>query len=240
MEEAADNNVHCNVVVTQPRRIAAISIAHRVAEERDWKIGGIVGYQVGLDKVASDDTRLTYMTTGVLLQQLIARKSLGGWTHIIVDEVHERDVDTDFLLLVIKKLMVQTQNDQVRLILMSATLNVALFGHYFPSRGPANEGAVNVKIPLEGMHPIEEFYLDDAIRCTKFYQIEPKDARETCLNPKLIELAVKLLERLDNMDDFEAESCGPVERGAVLVFLPGFFEIQTMGGMLLEADEVRS
>ena len=78
---------YCNIVVTQPRRIAAISIAKRVCQERSWEMGGLVGYQVARDKTISDDTRISYVTTGVLLQKLIAAKSLNEYTHIILDEV---------------------------------------------------------------------------------------------------------------------------------------------------------
>ena len=78
---------YCNIIVTQPRRIAAISIAKRVCQERSWEVGGIVGYQVGRDKTVSDDTRLSYVTTGVLLQKLITAKSLNEYTHIVLDEV---------------------------------------------------------------------------------------------------------------------------------------------------------
>ena len=78
---------YCNILVTQPRRIAAISIAKRVCQERSWELGGLVGYQVARDKQISDDTRISYVTTGVLLQKLISAKSLNEYTHIILDEV---------------------------------------------------------------------------------------------------------------------------------------------------------
>lgn len=157
-------NKSCRIAVTQPRRIAAISVANRVANERDWRLGGIVGYQVGMDKRISEDTRLTYMTTGILLQLLIARKSLGEWTHIIIDEVHERDLETDLLLLVIKKIMVDTANDSTRIILMSATLNPDKFNNYFPlwSSGGFTAEAVNIKVDLPNQYQVDELYLEEA------------------------------------------------------------------------------
>ena len=85
---------YCNIIVTQPRRIAAISVAKRVCSERGWELGGICGYQIGLDRDhVSEDTRITYCTTGVLLQKLIgpqADENFEKYTHIILDEVHER------------------------------------------------------------------------------------------------------------------------------------------------------
>lgn len=78
--------------------------------------------QVGLHANMSEDTRLLYCTTGVLLQKLIKEKSLRNYTHIILDEVHERDQDMDFLLIVIRRLMM-TNSRNVKVILMSATIN---------------------------------------------------------------------------------------------------------------------
>ena len=73
--------------MTQPRRIAAESIAKRVSEERNWPVGHLVGFQVGRNRNVSEDTRITYMTTGVLLQKMILKKSMNEYTHVILDEV---------------------------------------------------------------------------------------------------------------------------------------------------------
>lgn len=97
---------NCNIIVTQPRRIAAISVAKQVNKERDWKNGLLVGYQVGRKRDFDPHTvKILYCTTGILLQKIIKAKSLSEFTHIILDEVHERTLEMDFLLLVIKKLI---------------------------------------------------------------------------------------------------------------------------------------
>lgn len=119
-------------IVTQPRRLAAISIAKRVSQERDWPVGSLVGYQVGLINHTSKDTRLTYCTTGVLLHKLINAKNMLEYTHVILDEVHERDQDMDFLLLLVRKLL-RTNSRSVKVILMSATFEVDRFAKYFSS-----------------------------------------------------------------------------------------------------------
>lgn len=116
--------------MTQPRRIAAISIAKRVSEERNWPVGTLVGYQVGMVNNTSQDTRLTYCTTGVLLHKLINSKNMLDFTHVIIDEVHERDQDMDFLLLIVRKLQ-RSNSRPVKVILMSATFNVEKFSSYF-------------------------------------------------------------------------------------------------------------
>jgi len=116
--------------VTQPRRIAALSIAKRVSQERDWPVGTIVGYQLGLIKNICPDTRITYCTTGVLLHKLVNKKHMLDYTHVILDEVHERDEDMDFLLLVVRKLL-RTNSPVVKVILMSATIDIDKFAKYF-------------------------------------------------------------------------------------------------------------
>lgn len=87
LDDFKQKGKYCNILVTQPRRIAALSVAKRVAEERKWDLGTLVGYQIARDRKVSEDTRITYMTTGVLMQKLIKEKSLGEYTHIILDEV---------------------------------------------------------------------------------------------------------------------------------------------------------
>lgn len=106
LDDCMNRKKFCNIVVTQPRRIAAISVSKHVNKERGWKNGLLVGYQVGRKKdFDPKTTKILYCTTGILLQKIIKAKSLSEFTHIILDEVHERTLEMDFLLLVIKKLL---------------------------------------------------------------------------------------------------------------------------------------
>ncbi|TSK22801.1 DExH-box ATP-dependent RNA helicase DExH1 [Bagarius yarrelli] len=118
-----------NIICTQPRRISAIAVATRVAQERAETLGHSTGYQIRLETVRSSCTRLLFCTTGVLLRRLEGDAQLSGVTHVIVDEVHERTEESDFLLLVLKDLMLQRSD--LKIILMSATLNAELFSQYF-------------------------------------------------------------------------------------------------------------
>ena len=77
----------CNIICTQPRRIAAKSVAKFVAECRGWSLGTLVGYQIGMDKKMGELTRLLFVTTGVLLEKLVNQKNMNQYTHIILDEV---------------------------------------------------------------------------------------------------------------------------------------------------------
>lgn len=121
----------CNIIVTQPRRIAAINIARRVCAERSWNIGEICGYQVGLEREIKQDVLLTFVTTGVLLQRLIRTKTLTHFSHIIIDEVHERNQELDFLLLLVRRfLYTNSPNTKVRIRLSAVALHDTSMWYY--------------------------------------------------------------------------------------------------------------
>lgn len=151
-------NKLANIICTQPRRISAISVAERVAKERTERVGVTVGYQIRLESVMSSATRLLYCTTGVLLRRLEGDMSLQGFTHVIIDEVHERTEESDFLLLILKDIMVQRPD--LRILLMSATLNAELFSQYFNACSIVN-------IPGRTF-PVDQFFLEDAIAATRY------------------------------------------------------------------------
>ena len=87
LEHYASEGRHCNIVCTQPRRIATTSVAKFVAESRGWPVGSLVGYQIHLDRAVSEDTRLAFMTTGLLQEKLVGMKNMNQYTHVILDEV---------------------------------------------------------------------------------------------------------------------------------------------------------
>ncbi|KAL2904762.1 DExH-box ATP-dependent RNA helicase DExH3 [Bienertia sinuspersici] len=119
----------CSIICTQPRRISAMSVAERVAAERGENLGESVGYKVRLEGMKGRDTRLLFCTTGILLRRLLVDRTLKGITHVIVDEIHERGMNEDFLLIVLKELL--PRRPELKLILMSATLDASLFSSYF-------------------------------------------------------------------------------------------------------------
>jgi ATP-dependent RNA helicase DHX36 len=110
--------------------MAAISIAKRISDERGENLGQTVGYHVGMDSRHGLSTKVLFMTTGIFLQRLVNNPDqLNKLTHIILDEVHERDLDIDFCLVVLKHLL--NKDYKFKLVLMSATFNVELFQNYF-------------------------------------------------------------------------------------------------------------
>eukprot|EP00767_Chilomastix_cuspidata_P003155 gnl/Chilomastix_cuspidata/3272.p1 GENE.gnl/Chilomastix_cuspidata/3272~~gnl/Chilomastix_cuspidata/3272.p1 ORF type:complete len:1486 (+),score=522.22 gnl/Chilomastix_cuspidata/3272:35-4492(+) len=118
------------IVVTQPRRVPAISLATRVSDERgEAQVGGSVGYQIRLETRVSKRTRLKYCTVGVLLRKLFGDPLLRDITCLVVDEVHERDINADFLLIFLKSLL--RHRADFKLVLMSATLDTDMFSRYF-------------------------------------------------------------------------------------------------------------
>ena len=105
LEEAAATGVPVSIICTQPRRISAISVAERVAAERGERVGDTVGYAIRGENRAGSSTRLLFCTTGILLRRLESDPTLAGVTHVLVDEVHERSLESDFLLMALKKLL---------------------------------------------------------------------------------------------------------------------------------------
>ncbi|XP_055878287.1 putative ATP-dependent RNA helicase DHX57 [Biomphalaria glabrata] len=149
---------NANIVCTQPRRISAMSIAERVAQERDERVGRVVGYQIRLDAELSLFTRLLFCTTGIVLRRLEDDPLLEGVSHMIVDEVHERSEQSDFLLLVLKKLL--RRHSHLKVILMSATIDARLFSDYF------NKCPV-IEIPGK-TYSVKQFFLEDIIEKTNY------------------------------------------------------------------------
>lgn len=118
------------MLVTEPRRIAASLAAHRVASERSLQVGREVGYQVRFDDKAGPKTRLVYATEGLVLRQFLEGNRIEGVSALILDEVHERSADLDVLIALLRNR--REFSADLRLVLMSATLNAEHFKAVFP------------------------------------------------------------------------------------------------------------
>lgn len=166
LDDCSKNGESCRIFCTQPRRLAAIAVADRVAAERGEGVGQTVGYHIRLESRVSPKTLLTFCTSGVLLRTLMTGDgSLTTVTHVIVDEVHERDGLTDFLLTKMRDVLQKIPT--LKLILSSAALDIDLFRQYF--------GSCPV-IHLKGRHfEVKEFFLGDILRLTGF---SSKDMRK--------------------------------------------------------------
>ncbi|KAI9766428.1 MAG: ATP-dependent RNA helicase A [Geoglossum simile] len=160
----------CNIICTQPRRIAATSVARRVVVERNEMLQETVGYHVRFDvKPPRFGGSITYCTTGILLQQLQhgADEILNGISHLIIDEVHERDTTVDFLLILLKNVQRHRKRDGKplpKIILMSATLDTELFEGYFGHIAADGTSTSCPSLSVPGRtFPVQERYLDEIL-----------------------------------------------------------------------------
>jgi pre-mRNA-splicing factor ATP-dependent RNA helicase DHX15/PRP43 len=120
---------HKQIACTQPRRVAAMSVAKRVADELDVKLGEEVGYSIRFEDVSGPKTILKYMTDGMLLREAMSDPSLSNYSCIILDEAHERTLATDILMGLMKDVCKARQD--LKVIIMSATLDAQKFQKYF-------------------------------------------------------------------------------------------------------------
>ncbi len=155
-------------MVAQPRRLAATGVADRVAKERgEEKAGtGSVGYVVRGDVAMCNSTRLMFCTTGVLLRQLQSEGALECVSHIVIDEVHERHLDTDVLLGILK----ESKPPHLKIILMSATMDADRFAAFWGAKTP--------RMHIPGFtHPVADYTLEDVLTMTGY--VPPKKKKKS-------------------------------------------------------------
>ncbi|KAG6453031.1 hypothetical protein O3G_MSEX007941 [Manduca sexta] len=197
LHEAGFQNIAC----TQPRRIACVSLSKRVAYEMLTQFESKVGYQIRFEKSKTSDTKICFITEGLLLRQL-SSENLPSYDVIILDEIHERHLMGDFLLGVLKCL-IHTRND-IKLVLMSATINIKLFQDYFSA-----ESAVVIQVPGR-LYSIELNY--------KPILVDDKPTRDDRLDPQPYIQIMQLINSKYPSD----------ERGDLLIFMSGVQEITTI------------
>ncbi|RZF41369.1 hypothetical protein LSTR_LSTR000083 [Laodelphax striatellus] len=201
----------CNIVVTQPRKISAMSIAERIAHERYEELGDVIGYQVRFaSKLPQfNDGNILFCTLGIMLRKLLSPDGLYGVTHLIIDEAHERDLNTDILLLLAKRAI--ASNPDLRIVIMSATINPELFQNYF-------NGAPSILVP-GFTHPVSSNFLDSNMeRTLRLTGAEIKKGLEQPGGDNKI--ITKMVTKMVNWID---DNRPP---GAILVFLPGWDTIR--------------
>uniref|UniRef100_A0A0K0EC50 RNA helicase n=1 Tax=Strongyloides stercoralis TaxID=6248 RepID=A0A0K0EC50_STRER len=235
-----------NCYITQPRRFSAISLAERVSKERYEDIGLSVGYSVRFDsRLPRPFGAICFCTVGTLLKRM--EGGLFGVSHIIIDEVHERELNTDFLLIILRELSYKFPN--LKIILMSATVDTTLFSNYFYN-------LEIVSIDDKGYN-VEHYFLQDIVQALKYMPEKfefPHNIKQdntfwnwnninptTGLSPisKIItehvleneEIPYEIIKKL-------IETCAKKEeRGSVLVFMPGWNEIQHLIKYLKESKQ---
>uniref|UniRef100_A0A6G3MDR8 ATP-dependent RNA helicase TDRD9 (Trinotate prediction) n=1 Tax=Henneguya salminicola TaxID=69463 RepID=A0A6G3MDR8_HENSL len=222
IDEHAEQQKFCNIIITQPRRVAAITTARRVSMERGWAMGTVVGYSVSLQKIISEDTRITYVTTGVLLQCLVSNPQyIKMFSHIIIDEAHERTEEIDLCLLVLRNAF-KDSSSSVKLILMSATIDCKIFSEYFSNEINETLNSAPILEIVGRQYPVQLHYLDDIpLIETNNAHINKPELNEDC-----IKVCTNIIENLSNYDcTFHKNSSFGASLKSALVFLPGLHEI---------------
>ncbi|MGA8893014.1 MAG: helicase-related protein, partial [Anaeromyxobacteraceae bacterium] len=141
------------VVVLEPRRLAARMAARRVAEEMGERPGETVGWQVRFEEVAGPRTRLRYVTEGLLTRRLVAEPGLPGVGAVVLDEFHERHLQGDLALALLRRLQ-ETSRPDLRLVVMSATLDAAPVARYLDAPSVRSEGRL-FEVSVEHLSPAE-------------------------------------------------------------------------------------
>ncbi|KAI3554166.1 helicase associated domain-containing protein [Colletotrichum abscissum] len=248
----------CKIFCTEPRRISAISLARRVSEELGEgrnDLGtprSLVGYSIRLEANTSRETRLVFATTGIVMRMLEGSNDLREVTHLVLDEVHERSIDSDFLLIILKKLMLRRKD--LKVVLMSATVDAERFSNYLG-------GAPVLTVPGRTF-PVQVKYLEDAIETTGYTVGQNPQEKMVDLDDDVVEAeaegpkstvgadlsaySAKTRNSLAQMDEYRidfdlivqliakvasAPEYIPYSK-AILVFLPGIAEIRTLNDLL--------
>lgn len=193
------------LAVTQPRRIAAISVAQRVSDERRGTIGGEVGYTVRFDDKTTSRTKIKFMTDGILVRECLSDRSLSNYSIIMLDEAHERSLNTDILFGLLKGAC--KLRPDLKLIITSATLNTDKFGPYFM-------GCPIIHVPGR-VFPVDIYH-------SKTKQVMTASGPS---NSSYVQAAVDVILKIHKKD----------EDGHILVFLTGQDEIERACSLLRAA-----
>ena len=220
-------NQQVKILMTQPRRIATISIANRIAQEYNTKLQEIVGYQIEMEKKYNNQTSILVKTTGIFLEELVHGKGKDcDYDYIIMDEVHERDINIDLCLTILKSQFNQGKFKNTKLILMSATISTITFSNYF-------DGAPVIEIN-EKIHKIKYFFTDDIVKNIMedgyyknkipiyyTFDISNPDVDENLFF--LVKTIIEHIQRNNNQNP-----------AGVLIFLPGLYEIHSLQDFLIK------
>jgi len=257
LDNCTDKSQDCLILCCQPRRVAAIGVAERVAYERGEKCGETIGYNVRFDTKLSKQSRVIFLTTGILMNRILDDPTLQGVTHIILDEVHERSLHMDFLLTLARSHI----RSNIKIVLMSATLDVELFSNYFKNyNASSTRSTENIPVvSIEGrtfpvqinwmsdietllhkvkskqsarnepcLHQVQNDYSDDEQNNNEILMTPEVDAKENQIDNSLITHLIEHIVTSWFRNSTKARtSTGPGTKPCILVFLPGAQEIDT-------------
>lgn len=217
-----DNKMIC---ITQPRRIAAISISERVAEEMGTKIGDLVGYSVRFKEKMSKKTKIKFVTDGMLVRECILDKNLEKYKYIILDEIHERSIHTDILMMICKDLLINKKRTDLKLIIMSATLDPKKYMEYFNT---------NALIKIQGRKfPIKVYNISEENEENNLINIDNNNNKKIIAENDYYDLISKYIDRcLNAILQIILSPKEEDKTGDILVFLPGQEDIEDLQELL--------
>ncbi|KAH9114192.1 hypothetical protein LEN26_012620 [Aphanomyces euteiches] len=227
------NSETAKIYVTQPRRVAAITLATTVAKMREQTVGQTIGYRVGQIQKDSDETQITYVTTGYMLERLVHNaESVSRVTHLILDEAHERSMDMDMLLLMLATHWHMWPD--LKLIIMSATMDSSIFFKYFKPKLPYPLKQKEELFVGSALHPVRSIYLEDmkGMKELKVGKLVESLNSWTRADMNDIEVVIK---KLQNIVNPQLELCARIAKtivdtqkgtGCILIFVSGLTDIQ--------------
>ncbi|KAJ9547681.1 hypothetical protein OSB04_020224 [Centaurea solstitialis] len=215
------------ILCTQPRRFAVVAVAKMVAKARNCIAGGEVGYHIGHSKVMSASSKIIFKTAGVLLEEM-REKGLNALKYkvIILDEVHERSVESDLVLVCVKQFLIK--NSGLRVVLMSATADITRYKEYFKDLG-RDERVEVLGIPSSDQHTLYQrrvSYLEQVVELLDMssdslsmkYCSGPSPSFEAVMNDEVHKLIHNLVMHIHkNEEDMEK---------SILIFLPTYFALE--------------
>ena len=267
LEESLTKGQDCQILITQPRRISAITLARRVSQELGESPGNLgttqslVGYTIRMESKLSSSTRITFATTGVVLRMLESSPDLDQYDYLVLDEVHERTLEIDLIFIVLQELL--TRSSKLKVLLMSATINTDLMSTYFSGapvlRTPGRSFQVKVKF-LEDV-------VDEVYEASEHVHTSVSNEHVVVKKSAAIETAAKPTDQADSLVFSERVKAYLEHRdvrridfdlivrlitmvstrpdydaysSAILVFMPGLPEMRRLQSLLLAEKMFRS
>lgn len=222
------------ILCTQPRRFAVVAVARMVAKSRECEVGDEVGYHIGHSKVFSERSKIIFKTAGVLLDEM-REKGLDALKYkvIILDEVHERSVESDLVLVCVKQLLLR--NNDLRVVLMSATADTARYKNYFKdlSRG---ERVEVLAIPNSDRHTSYKQELMYLEQVADLLNIDSEDlSLKYCSGPapSIADAVIKLeVHKLIHELVIHIHKNEPDLEKSILIFLPTYYDLEQQWHLL--------
>ncbi|XP_050236664.1 DExH-box ATP-dependent RNA helicase DExH8 isoform X2 [Mercurialis annua] len=222
------------ILCTQPRRFAVVAVAKMVAKARNCELGGEVGYHIGHSKVLSARSKIVFKTAGVLIEEM-REKGLNALKYkvIILDEVHERSIDSDLVLVCVKQFLLR--NNDLRVVLMSATADFGRYRDYFKDLGRGERVEV-LAIPCSNQQALYQRSVSYLEQITEFLGISSELlASRYCSGPspslEAADIKPEVHKLINDLVMYIHENEPDIEKG-ILIFLPTYHDLEQQWHLL--------